>query len=120
MFEIRPLNEDSRDTNHRNVSKRKPKRPREPEVFEEDDEEAKLKYYCNIDADKTDKFIARCKKGEITGNHRVFNKEAYVQSYKRPKTLQWILDDPCTINEVEYWEENGPTGKVTGEQISFD
>jgi len=110
MFQISAKN--SRDTNHKNVSKRKPKRPRAPEAPEH--EEAKKEYFCNIDPEKTAKFILRCKKGEIKESHKPFNKELFVQQRNRPSNFQNILNDPCTLCEVEYCDENGPTGMLTG------
>ena len=107
MFQISAKN--SRETNHKNVSKRKQKRPREPEH-----EEPKKEYFCNIDPDKTAKLILRCKKGEIKENHKPFNKELFVQQRNRPSNFQNILDDPCNLCEVEYCDENGPTGMLTG------
>lgn len=110
MFQISASRKNSRDTNHKNVSKRKPKRPREIEDNEEKE------FLCNIDPEKTAKFILRLRKGEVKESHRPFNKEQYVQRCNRPTNFQRILDDPCTLCEVEYCDENGPTGQLTGKK----
>ena len=111
MFQISASRNDSRDTNHKNVSKRKPKRPREETENPENEEK---EFFCNIDPEKTAKFILSLKKGEVKESHRPFNKEIYVQRCNRPTNFQKIIDDPCTLCEVEYCDENGPTGKLTG------
>ena len=97
----------SRNTNHPNVSKRKPKRPREAEDKERE-------FLCNVDSQKANEFIHKCRKAQVTGNTRELNKCCYVEHHQQPETLQWLLDDPCTLMEVEYWDQNGPTGQMTG------
>ena len=92
--------------NVQNITSRKPKRK-----FKE-----KQKFTVLTNQKETEEFIEKCRAGHIHPKKRPFDKEKYIKAHPQSATLGWLRDDPCTLQEVEFYDREGSifNGKLTG------
>ena len=97
--------------NVQNVTKRKPKRK-----FRE-----KIEFTCLSDPVETEKFIEKCRNGECHPKKKNLDKEHYIRTHPQRDTLSWLRDDPCTLQEVDFYDREGSifNGKQTGKCLNY-